>query len=97
MSRKIWRGPAWHDGVCNEVSEAHIAVDEALNCTVVPDSAYFPVREAMAFCRLMETAEQDEDGSYRLRSDADIDKGIALWGKYRKAVNHMRAKARRGK
>jgi hypothetical protein len=53
MSKKIWR--AHERGGKGMAIGIHVAwADEKPhNCTVVPDSACFPVREAMRLCRLI--------------------------------------------
>jgi hypothetical protein len=49
MSKTIWRG---YDFLPQDrPRECHRITPGGCNATVVPDSACFPVREAMAFCK----------------------------------------------
>lgn len=73
MSKKIWRGKRF------DIPGAVIinAGDPLSDCTVVQDSACFPVREAKAFCRAC------EDGT-------DQDYTEHCWKEYLAAVERIK-------
>jgi hypothetical protein len=59
MSKKIWRGQAYGQGAA--VTAYPFIDDNKNNCTVIPDAACFPVKEAMAFMRAVERKVWDGD------------------------------------
>ena len=82
MSKKIWRGyyngRQQKDKIATSYNTWGIT---RTDCTVVPDSACFPVKEAMAFMRA--------------RERCDIDAIIETDSKYFAAVERMKKKAKK--
>ena len=73
MSKKVWRGTSWR----TKQPGVHVPLfRDKTNCTIIEDTACFPVREAMRFMR------QAVRGIY------DMDR----LEKYEKAVAKMKAR-----
>jgi hypothetical protein len=52
MSKKVWRG--YQDGCAIKTAYDNAPYTSWLNCTVVPDKALFPVKEARAVVKAAE-------------------------------------------
>jgi hypothetical protein len=85
MSKKIWRE-------CRDSSGCRLTCPPSVpNCTVIQDSAHFPVKEAMALCKAV-TARHSVTSAEELQVEASS--MLDAYLKYLRAVERMKKKAK---
>ncbi len=89
VSKKIWRGRQWGTPLEGMEASQTRTVSQVNNCTVVPDSACFPVKEAMALIKAVNAVYE----SHPLTDDHLLTAADEAHEKYLLAKERMQNKA----